>query len=91
MGGYLETQGSGGMGACMLRVSRRLVWPLTLMVSNLRIGGQLGSGGEEGEVRTQTLVPAERTGLAWRASNPLGPKSSVSQAQLNMSIREDRV
>ena len=32
---YLDTHGSGGMGASMLRVSLRLVWPFTLIVSYL--------------------------------------------------------
>ena len=32
---HLDTQGSGGMGACMLRVSLRLVCPFTLIVSYL--------------------------------------------------------
>ena len=44
-GGYLDTQGSGAMGVLMLRVSRRLVWPLTLMVSYLGIGEGEGGGG----------------------------------------------
>ena len=32
---HLETHGSGGIGACMLRVSLRLVCPFTLIVSYL--------------------------------------------------------
>ena len=32
---YLDTHGSGGMGASMLSVSLRLVWPFTLIVSYL--------------------------------------------------------
>ena len=32
---YLDTHGSGGMGASILSVSLRLVWPFTLIVSYL--------------------------------------------------------
>ena len=32
---YLDTHGSGGMGASMLSVSLRFVWPFTLIVSYL--------------------------------------------------------
>ena len=53
---HLDTHGSGGMGACMLRVSRRLVCPFTLIVSYLgvHIGHYKAQGGDERERGAQT-------------------------------------
>ena len=48
---HLDTHGSGGMGACMLRVSLRLVCPFTLIVSylSMHIGHNKAQGGDERE------------------------------------------
>lgn len=53
---HLDTHGSGGMGACMLRVSLRLVCPFTLIVSylSMHIGHNKAQGGDERERGTQT-------------------------------------